>query len=120
MKPLIAAISTLLVLVLGTDTAPSLSPGASPMEAGATQVACGNILTTDTRLDSDLLNCPGNGLVIDADSITVDCACHTISGADSTNYGIFLNGHTGVTVKNCFVTNFNYGFLLSGSDGNTE
>jgi hypothetical protein len=52
--------------------------GAAP--AAASHVACGDTLTVDTRLDSDLA-CPGDGLVIAADGVTLDLGGHTITGS---------------------------------------
>jgi hypothetical protein len=43
-------------------------------------VGCGDTITTDTTLDSDLVNCPNNGIVIGADNITLDLNGHTIAG----------------------------------------
>ena len=39
-------------------------------QALARQVGCGDTITTDTTLDSDLVDCPNNGIVIGADNIT--------------------------------------------------
>jgi hypothetical protein len=39
-------------------------------QALASHVGCGAVVTTDTRLDSDLGSCPGNGVVIGSDGIT--------------------------------------------------
>ena len=36
-------------------------------QASASHVSCGDTITADTTLDSDLLNCPNNGIVIGAD-----------------------------------------------------
>jgi hypothetical protein len=35
-------------------------------QALASHVSCGDTITTDTTLDSDLVNCPNNGTVISA------------------------------------------------------
>ena len=43
-------------------------------------VECGDTITADTTLDSDLTGCPNNGIVIGADDITLDLNGHTISG----------------------------------------
>ena len=37
-----------------------------PSSAIATHVSCGDVITQDTTLDSDLVNCPGDGVVIGA------------------------------------------------------
>ena len=52
-----------------------------PSTAIATHVSCGDVITQDTTLDSDLVNCPGEGVVIGASGITLDLAGHLIDGA---------------------------------------
>ena len=52
----------------------ALAPG-----AWATHVQCGDTITQDTTLDSDL-SCAGDGLTIGASQITLDLAGHTIEG----------------------------------------
>lgn len=47
--------------------------------AFADHVSCGDTITQDTTLDSDLI-CAGDGLVIGADGVTLDLGGHTISG----------------------------------------
>ena len=49
-------------------------------QALASHARCGDTITTDTTLDSDLVNCPNNGIVIGADNITLDLNGHTIDG----------------------------------------
>ena len=41
---------------------------------------CGDEITADTTLDSDLIDCPNNGIVIGADGVTLDLNGHTIDG----------------------------------------
>jgi hypothetical protein len=48
--------------------------------AHAVHVSCGDTITQNTRLDSDLLDCPGDGVVIAANDVTIDFAGHTIDG----------------------------------------
>ena len=48
-------------------------------QALANHVQCGDVITQDTTLDSDL-RCPNNGIVIGADDITLDLRGHTITG----------------------------------------
>ncbi len=83
-------------------------------------------ITEDTTLTEDY-----NGhIVIAADDITLDGNGHTITGGgvwmwNSTQRmwdvarGISVKGRTGVTVKNCRVTNFAMGLMLDRSDGCT-
>jgi hypothetical protein len=52
-----------------------------PAQAGS--VDCGDVVSADTTLQADLVNCPNNGLVIGADEITIDLNGHTIDGDDA-------------------------------------
>jgi parallel beta-helix repeat protein len=84
------------------------------------------IITEDTTLTEDHF-----GMVImEADGVTLDGNGHTIIGPgiwmwNSTqrmwdvSTGITVRGRTGVTVKNCRVTNFAGGIWVFRSDGNT-
>ena len=83
------------------------------------------LVTSDRTLRDD----HRGSVEIEADDVTLDCAEHTISGPgtraeDEYGFiGILLDGRTGVTVKNCRVSGFDHGILLtarlgSGSDGN--
>jgi parallel beta-helix repeat protein len=61
---------------------------------------CGRVLTQDTTLQADVLNCPGDGLVIGADGIEVRLAGHTIDGtAASGSAGVRLAGHDDVLIS---------------------
>ena len=62
-------------------------------------------------------NHEGN-IIIGADRVRLDCRGFTVSGTGSGN-GILLSDRTGVTVKNCIVTDFNTGFFLDTSSSNT-
>ena len=83
-------------------------------------------IMTDTTLSADFTGAIG----IAADGVTLDCAGHTVmgpgvgfifhpSGEPFVTIGILLEGRTNVTIKNCHVTGFGWGFALDGSDGNT-
>jgi parallel beta-helix repeat protein len=83
------------------------------------------LVTSDTTLRDD----HQGSVEVEADDVTLNCAGHTISGPgtraeDEYGFiGILLDGRTGVTVRNCRVSGFDYGILLtarlgSGSDGN--
>jgi parallel beta-helix repeat protein len=84
---------------------------ASPVSA-ADITSCGSV-TEDSVLASDLTS-TGTCLTIKADNIVLDCAGHSITGA-GTGYGIYLNGRTGVTVKNCNIKNFYSGITIHWS-----
>jgi parallel beta-helix repeat protein len=56
---------------------------------------------------NDLVDCPGDGLVIGADDITVDLAGHSITGVNAAgSEGIADDGHGGATVENGTIGNF--------------
>jgi len=100
---------TALILVIATVGSISLGPG----NALAAQVSCGDTIIANTTLHADLVNCPGNGLVIGADRITLDLNGHTIAGSLNGAAGIDNSaGHDGVTIKNGAVRNFTNGVLL--------
>jgi|GEM_PF-2481710 len=51
---------------------------------------------------------------------TFDCLGHTIDGnATGTDYGIYLNGKTNNTIKNCIITEFYRGIYLNSSSNIT-
>ncbi len=91
-------------------------------EALANHVSCGDTITADTTLDSDLVNCPNNGVVIGADGITLDLNGRLIDG-DGTEFagcsqnefcdgGVVNDGHDGVTVRQGSVRDFGTGVFV--------
>jgi hypothetical protein len=105
--------ATLLVLCL---LVPLLGLAAGP--AGAQAVGCGAVLTSDTTLTADLLDCPGHGLVIGADGITVDLGGHVVAGSLDGSGIDNSAGHDDVTVRNGTVREFARGVHLVGADRN--
>ncbi len=79
---------------------------------GHSQLMAQTVITTNTTLSADHVG----GIVIGAHGVVLDCNGHRISGGTA---GITLNVKTGVTVKNCTVTNSVNGIVLSSSSGNT-
>jgi parallel beta-helix repeat protein len=97
-------------------------------EASANHVSCGDTITVDTTLDSDLVDCPNNGVVIGADGVTLDLNGHTIDG-DGTEFagcvkgeicdvGVANDGHAGVIVRDGSVREFGVGVLVGGARKN--
>jgi len=76
--------------------------------------ACGNV-TVDGILNQTITS-NDTCLTVVADDVTLDCAGNTIQynrdGGDD-EYGVFANGRTNVTVKNCIIRDIN----ATGSDG---
>src|SRR5687768_13573747 len=86
----------------------------APGQATATHVACGDTLTQDTTLDSDLVGCPARGLVMGADGVDLDLAGHTISGTPTSFFGIEARGVRELTIRNGSITGFSsFGLLMS-------
>jgi len=86
--------------------------------ARAADVTCGAVITQDTTLHGDLLSCPGDGLVIGADGVTLDLNGHTISyGANDHAFsGVDNNGgYDAVTVLDGRVQGYGNGVLLSNA-----
>ena len=99
----------------------ALGPGA----ARGQPLGCGAVVTQDTTLTNDLLDCQGDGLVIGAGGITVDLNGHTISGriisgGEPGQVGIDnSDGHDDVTIRNGIVQSFARGGVhLAGADRN--
>ena len=92
--------------------------GAQP--AAATHVACGDVITQDTTLDTDLVNCPGDGVVIGAPGITLDLGGRTIDGVLGAGGNGVDNsgGHDRVTVERGRISEFQFGVLAENADDN--
>jgi nitrous oxidase accessory protein NosD len=103
----LAGVVLLVALVLTVATAPA----SGSTTAG---VDCGMVVTTDIRLGGDLVDCPATGLVVGADNITIDLGGHVVGGV-GVDVGIFLEGHTGVTVKHGSIREFQIGVLAIDS-----
>ena len=88
----------------------------------ADHVSCGDTITADTTLDSDLVDCPNNGIVIGADRITLDLNGHTVDGNgklikkcpknEPCDLGLVNDGHDDVTVRNGSVREFATGVFV--------
>ena len=80
------------------------------------EVACGEILVESVRLTNDLIDCPGNGLIVGTGGITVDLDGHTIDGI-GLDAGVLNHGFDNVTITNGTVTEFDYGVQLNPGSG---
>ena len=63
-------IALVLAATIGASTAPPALVGGS----SSPPVRCGQVISHDTRLSKDLVNCPGTALTIGADGVTLDLA----------------------------------------------
>ncbi len=88
-KAMIAALTLVAALAGAGSAAANSSPST---------VNCGDTLTHSVKLTADLTNCPGDGLVIGANGITVDLNGHTIDGTvtQTTDCDVFPGGAGGI------------------------
>jgi parallel beta-helix repeat protein len=117
-------ISTLVVMGVAAIAA---SPAAASPPA---TLHCGQTLTHSVKLKVDLVNCPGDGLVIEASGITVDLHGHTIDGLPASGCDRPPNPTTGVlntggydriTVENGTIQQFDNGFGAgSATEGTSD
>jgi len=99
--------------------------GSASGRALGPQLSCGDTITVNTQLTSDLVNCPDNGLVIGADNVTLDLNGHVIDGDDAEftdcppneecDIGVIDFDHHGVTIKGGRVREFTFGSLVIGA-----
>jgi parallel beta-helix repeat protein len=113
---------------LAAATLIALSAG----QALANHVHCGDTITQDTTLDSDLIDCPGDGIVIGADNITLDLNGHTIDGDGNGSFceaGVVNGedpfrcvqhdgGHDGVVIRDGVVREFGIGVSFGDASRN--
>ncbi|MGH9153163.1 MAG: right-handed parallel beta-helix repeat-containing protein [Acidimicrobiales bacterium] len=95
---------------------------AKPAQAG--HVGCGDTVTQDTTLDSDVGPCPGNGIIVGADNIALDLNGYTVTGDPHARQapdkaGVLLRNVSGVTVRDGTVERFDAGVAIMGGGGNT-
>jgi parallel beta-helix repeat protein len=101
----------------------------SGAQARTSQMRCGETIRADTKLAADVVNCPNEGIIIGADDITLDLHGHTVSGdgapVASCPDGAFCDvgidntaGHSGVTIHDGAIRNFDVGVFAVGGSGN--
>src|SRR3954453_11803391 len=78
-----------------------------PSAGARSPLHCGQVITRDTTLQRDLVNCRGDGLKIGADGGTLDLGGHTIDGRNADgSEGVSVDGHSRVTVRNGAIRQF--------------
>ncbi len=91
-----------------------------PIVSEAT-ITCGQEITEDVTLESDLVCTSGPALVIAADNITVDLGGFTVSGEGpeaATAPGIVFRNVKGCTLQKGTVTGFGAGVAVNGGSNN--
>ena len=93
-----------------------------PTEKAKFQGIGGAVLTTDTTLTADLVDCAGDGLVVGADGVTLDLNAHVVGGdsvEDPSDTGIRVCGYDGVRVTHGTVQGFYRGVVFDASTSGT-
>lgn len=100
-------------------TSPVAGPGDEPFaqHVVVTDVSCGDVLTTDVRLEEDL-TCVGDALTVGADGIQINLNGHVISG-NATGNGITVRLRTDIVIHGGTVRNFLTGIFVAQSTGVT-
>jgi parallel beta-helix repeat protein len=70
-------------IVLAAAAAALLTVGATSALAKKKTVSCGDVITHSIHVKNDLIDCPGDGLVIGAANIRVDLGGHVIDGVSN-------------------------------------
>lgn len=97
---------TIAVLLAATTGALVAQPALADRSHG-TSVHCGQVITHDTRLSNDLVDCPGTALIIGADGVDLDLRGHVVDGVNAPgSEGIAVDGHEHVTIVNGTVRDF--------------
>jgi hypothetical protein len=80
------------LVVTGAAAVAASSAAASQPAA----VHCGETLTKRVRLKADLVDCPGDGLIVGASGITIDLNGHTIDGVPVAGCGVPATPRQGI------------------------
>lgn len=97
-----------------TDPATGAAPVCPPSCGDLLGGTPGDVIT----LTADLGSC-SEGLNIVSDGVVLDCAGHSITGSASAFTGVYLDGRTGVTIRNCSLSGFSVGVYASSSSSTT-
>jgi parallel beta-helix repeat protein len=108
LSKLVGVIIFIVILLAGTDNAYAIDVNdCSTLSTG------GSIYNLTTSItDSTNTTC----INITADNVILDCGGYTIDGIDNPNtYGVWMYGRSGVTIKNCNLSDWRYGVYMNMS-----
>ena len=93
--------------------------------AAFAELSCGDSIITSTILTNDMTNCAGDGIIISASNVVLDCAGHTLSGNYTAGFsGVYVPSGNNIVIKNCTIYGFGdnssgYGIYISSGNGST-
>lgn len=98
----------------------SMSVAAAPQVVFA--VACGDSVSGNTNLATSLTNCPGTGLTVTANNVTITCnpgveIDGNASGSSNSDTGIIASGRSNVVVDGCIIKDFYRGIQYTSGTG---
>jgi parallel beta-helix repeat protein len=98
-------------------TAPQSSsyPHDASASVAVLNVACGDVIVSDVRLENDLL-CPGDGFAVTGSGIKINLNGHTVAGA-GVGVGIRVQSSQGVSIYGGTVRGFLQGMFVASSTG---
>jgi parallel beta-helix repeat protein len=112
--------TVLRAIVLAAAASALLVVGASSALAKKKVVSCGQVITHSIHVTNDLIDCPGDGLVIGAGHIRVDLGGHVVDGiANPAADGIDnTGGFDNVVVRHGTIQQFQQGVHLVNASAN--
>ena len=99
----------------GETTSPSATPSmnASSRSVAVTSAACGDVITSDLRLENDLV-CAGDGLTVIGSGMRINLNNHTIRGTGA-GVGIRVNASQDVSIQGGVIRGFVQGMFVAAS-----
>jgi len=77
-------------------------------------LGCEYDISASTIINQDY-NCFTDGFIITTDNIVFDCNFSSIRGANKDHSGILVDNQNNITIKNCFISNFEKGVYFNNS-----
>src|SRR4030095_22185 len=103
----------LLVLLTGLLCAGTRASAAPP------PVECGAVVTQNIKLLADVGPCPGDGLIVVANGVSINLTGHKVFATQRLNIGIRLENVSNVSVVGGTVDGFDTGVLIVGGWADT-
>jgi parallel beta helix pectate lyase-like protein len=107
------------VLAVLAAVVPSVGVGEGQAGGGVPIFACGQTVFQNAFVTTDLLDCPGNAIVVGADGVTIDLKGFTVDGKRF-GTGVRADGFERVTVKNGVVRDFDVAVSITGREASVS
>src|SRR5437867_2306809 len=107
-------------ILIAAAAAVLMTLGVSSALAKKKTVSCGDVITHSIKVKNDLIDCPGNGLVIGAAHVKVDLGGHTIDGVNNPAADGIANtgGFDNVVIRHGTIQQFQQGVHLVSASRN--